>query len=241
MAWRIEKFPVASMDPRIKLGLALALGLCSWRLSPAGLAVALALVGLGWLGVGRSRRSTFPLARTYLTFVFFWTLVQCVFAVIGGVPFEVAAQHSLLFGVRLLSLVFTGLVLAAGTSTRALGMAAAWAVRPILGRRAWKMALGLALVVHFLPMSLQTLRTARTSVRRRLGRKAGWRGVLFTVRTALRQLGEQSWRQALALACRGLDHPEAWEGGFERGPGGAPKGTLLGLASATVIALALVV
>ncbi|MGE4556092.1 MAG: CbiQ family ECF transporter T component [Desulfovibrionaceae bacterium] len=241
MARRTEKSLVAAMDPRIKLGLALALGFCSWRLTPAGLALALALVGLAWLGVGRSRRVAFPLGRTYLLFVLFWTLAQCAFALIGGAPFEDAAVRSLLFGVRLLTLVFTGLVLAAGTSTRALGLAAAWAARPVLGRRAWKLALGLALVVHFLPMSLQTLRTARASVRRRLGRKAGWRGMLLAVRAALRQLGEQSWRQTLALACRGLDQPEAWEGGFERGPGGVPKGAVLGLVAAAVIALALVV
>ncbi|MFW5837182.1 MAG: cobalt transporter [Desulfovibrionaceae bacterium] len=226
------------MDPRIKLGLALLLGLGAWRLSPAGVGVALALVLLAWLGVGRRRRAAFPLGRTYLVFVIFWTAVQFVFALIGGESPGAAAASSVMFGARLLTLVLAGLALAAGASTRALGLAAAWAARPVLGRRAWKLALGLALLVHFLPMSLQAMRTARRSVRRRLGRVPAGRGLLLSVSAALRHLGEMSWSQAMAVACRGLDRPEAWEGGFERGRWGLPRGAGLGLCAAGVLGLA---
>jgi biotin transport system permease protein len=227
------------MDPRIKLGLALFLGLIAWRLSPAGAAVALALVALAWLGVGRRRRAGYPLGKTYLVFVVFWTAVQAGFAVLGGETAPEVLESSLVFGARLLALVLAGLVLAAGTSTRSLGLAAAWAARPVLGRRAWKLALGLALLVHFLPMSLRSVQLARQSVRRRLGRVPPWRGLLLSVRAALRYLGEQSWAQAVAVACRGLDDPEAWRGGFERGWWGLPPGTGLGSAAAAVLIFAL--
>jgi biotin transport system permease protein len=104
-----------------------------------------------------------------------------------------------------------GLVLAATTSTRALGMAIGKLFRPVLGRNAWQVALALALMVHYLPLAWSTLSTIRSSIALRCP-DLGWRRrVLLLPQAGIRTLAQTTWSQTLAVAARGLDGPEAWD------------------------------
>lgn len=124
-----------------------------------------------------------------------------------------AARESALLGVRLTLLIGIGLALALAASPRALGLALVWLLRPVLGARAWQPALGVALMVHFLPMAQGTFT--------QVSRAADLRGPLPLRRRAvllpaavLRILGQRTWTQTVAVAARGLDHPDAWQPDF---------------------------
>jgi biotin transport system permease protein len=124
-----------------------------------------------------------------------------------------AARESALLGTRLALLIGIGLALALAASPRALGLALVWLLRPVLGARAWQPALGVALMVHFLPMAQGTFT--------QISRAANLRGPLPLRRRAvllpaavLRILGQRTWTQTVAVAARGLDRPEAWRPDF---------------------------
>lgn len=124
-----------------------------------------------------------------------------------------AAREAALLGVRLALLIGIGLALALAASPRALGLALVWLLRPVLGARAWQPALGVALMVHFLPMAQGTFT--------QISRAADLRGPLPLRRRAvllpaavLRILGQRTWTQTVAVAARGLDRPEAWRPDF---------------------------
>ena len=124
-----------------------------------------------------------------------------------------AARESALLGVRLALLIGIGLALALAASPRALGLALVWLLRPMLGARAWQPALGVALMIHFLPMAQGTFaqisRAADLSGPLPLRRRA----VLLPA-AVLRILGQRTWTQTVAVAARGLDRPEAWQPDF---------------------------
>lgn len=230
-------------DPRLHLLLAGSYGVLVWHLPPLGLAVVAAgLAGL--FAASPLRRRLRPgMLRGHAWFVLVWVVLRFALACLGpaAAPVSVigtggdageggvfdalrfawpdgpllahAAREAALLGVRLALLIGIGLALALAASPRALGLALVWLLRPVLGARAWQPALGVALMVHFLPMAQGTFA--------HVSRAANLRGPLPLRRRALllpaavlRILGQRTWTQTVAVAARGLDHPEAWRPGF---------------------------
>lgn len=225
-------------DPRLSLLLAGYYGVLVWRLPPLGLAVtAVGLAGL--LATAPLRRGLRPgMLRGHAWFVLLWMALRFVlawleptegtfaapggdggltgmphFAWPDGPPPAHAAREAGMLGLRLALLIGIGLTLALAASPRALGLALVWLLRPVLGRRAWQPALGVALMVHFLPMAQGAFA--------QIARAADLRGPLPLRRRAvllpsamLRILGQRTWTQAVAVAARGLDRSEAWQPDF---------------------------
>jgi biotin transport system permease protein len=206
---------IRALDPRLKLGAALLVGPCLWKVPvPAAVACAAFLLLLvrflaaGQPGGGR-------MVRSLLSFVFFWVAVKLVLDGISGVPAEFMARDAAQLAVRLVALLMLGLGLALSTSARALGLAVAWALRPFLGpERAWRIALALSLMVHFLPACLSTLSGVREVVARRFPEAGFFRRMRMIPQAVIRNLGQKTWNQTLAVACRGLDRAGAWEPDF---------------------------
>ncbi len=235
--------PVSSepSDPRLHLLLAGCYGVLVWHLPPLGLAVVAAgLAGL-FAATPLRRRRRPGMLRGHAWFVLVWVALRFALACLGpaepsasmgggdagpgGVLDALrfawpdapllahAARESALLGVRLALLIGIGLALALAASPRALGLALVWLLRPVLGARAWQPALGVALMIHFLPMAQGTFA--------QISRAADLRGPLPLRRRAvllptavLRILGQRTWTQTVAVAARGLDRPEAWRPDF---------------------------
>ncbi|WP_207259856.1 cobalt transporter [Desulfovibrio sp. Huiquan2017] len=206
---------VRSLDPRLKLAAALLIGPGLWKvdvLAAAGCAVFLLALGR-FLAVGQPGGG--KMVRSLLSFVFFWVAVKAVLDGVTGMPVEYMASDAAQLAVRLVALLMLGLCLALSTSARALGLAVAWALRPFLGReRAWRIALSLSLMVHFLPVCLSTLSGVRGVVARRCPKAGFFRRMRMIPQAVIRNLGQKTWNQTLAVACRGLDRAEAWEPDF---------------------------
>lgn len=230
-------------DPRLHLLLAGCYGVLVWHLPPPGLAVVAAgLIGL-FAASPLRRRLRPGMLRGHAWFVLVWVVLRFALACLGPAAEPVsaigneggagaggvfdglrlawpdgpllahAARESALLGVRLALLIGIGLALALAASPRALGLALVWLLRPVLGARAWQPALGVALMVHFLPMAQGTFT--------QISRAADLRGPLPLRRRAvllpaavLRILGQRTWTQTVAVAARGLDRPEAWQPDF---------------------------
>jgi len=206
---------IRGLDPRVKLAVALVLGPCLWKVHVIAVAVCiLVLLSIVWpLAAGQS--VGFKMIRSLLVFVLFWMGIKMVLDAVSGVPAEFILMDGVQLGARLVALLLLGLGLALSTSARSLGLAVSWALRPVIGReRAWRSALSLALMIHFLPICLETLASVKEVASRRcLG--SGLRVRLGIVPLALvRNLSQKTWNQTLAVACRGLDSSTAWEPDF---------------------------
>ena len=207
--------PVRALDPRLKLAAALLAGPCLWKVSvPVAVACALFLLFLVlFLAAGQPGGG--KMVRSLLSFVVFWVAVKVLLDAVSGVPAEHMALDAGQLAVRLVALLMLGLSLALSTSARALGLAVAWALRPFMGReRAWRIALALSLMVHFLPACLSTLTGVREVAARRFPKAGTFRRMRMVPQAVVRNLGQKTWNQTLAVACRGLDRAGAWEPDF---------------------------
>jgi len=206
---------VRGLDPRLKLGTALFLGPALWLMGlvqagacAVGLACIVAALASGQPLGGR-------MVRGLLVFVVFWVAVKAGLDAVSGMPWSGVTAGALDLSVRLAALLLLGLSLALSASARALGLAVAWAVRPVAGgERAWKLALSLALMVHFLPMCLATVSEVRQAMARRCPGCGFFRRMVVIPQAVIRALGQKTWNQTLAVAGRGLDCAQAWEPDF---------------------------
>jgi biotin transport system permease protein len=147
--------------------------------------------------------------------VVFWVAAKAGLDALSGMPLDVIAAGAGDLAIRLVALLLLGLFLALSSSSRALGLAVAWAVRPVAGReQAWRLALSLALMVHFLPMCLSTVSQVRQTMTRRCPRCGFFLRMVVIPQAVIRAMGQKTWNQTLAVAGRNLDRPEAWEPDF---------------------------
>lgn len=220
---------VVRWDARVKVLLALTFGILTWNAGWPGLALyALALICLAFTLAGFAAANA-RAARAYLIFAALWTAVKLGLDLWAGLEFTRALAGSALLGGRLAVVLLIGLVLAQSTSARSLGLALAWFMRPVLGRRAWKAALALALMIHFLPLAWSASDGVRLGMRTR--GELPWKKRLIVFPAALlSRLAGATWDQTLAVAARGLDRPEAWRPDFKAGALAWPAG----LAAATL-------
>ena len=204
-----------ALDPRLKMGAALVLGPLLWAMHPLAVgswgAVLLPMVWALSLAQPLGSKMIFSL----FGFVVFWCGMKFLLDAMTGLPIGTVVGDSLLLGVRLSALLLLGLSLALSTSARLLGLAVSWALRPFLGReRAWKVALSLALMVHFLPLCLSTMNQVKQTLSVRCPDCGFFRKMVLIPQAVLRALGQKTWNQTLAVACRGLENGDAWQPDF---------------------------
>lgn len=206
---------IRNLDPRLKMGVALALGPSIWALG----SLPIGCLGAVLLGMVVPLSVSQPLGkrmiRSLFVFTFFWVGIKVVLDVFSDMPASQVAMGGADLAIRLVALLLLGLSLALSTSPRSLGLAVSWGLRPIVGgERAWKIALSLALMVHFLPICLSTMGQVQEMVECRIP-GCGLRHKLTIVPLAvIRNLGQKTWNQTLAVAGRGLESSEAWEPDF---------------------------
>jgi len=206
---------VRSLDPRLKMVTALLLGPAIWLL-PAwvvtGFAGAMAFLVVC---LAASQPLGDKMLRGIVIFLLFWIVVKGGMDAISGMPLVAVVREAGILGIRLIGLVAVGLFLALSTSARSLGLAVSWAIRPVVGgERAWKVALSLALVVHFLPLCLSTMTQVQATVSRRCPDFGFFKRMTVIPQAVLRSLGQKTWNQTLAIAGRGLEGSEAWQADF---------------------------
>lgn len=204
-----------ALDPRLKLAAALVLGPCLWKVHVASAAACALVLLLLVPALAASRPLGARMVRSLFFFLFLWVAVKAGVDGATGVPADALLMDAGQLAVRLTGLVLLGLALALSTSPRALGLAVAWGARPLVGReRAWRIALSLALMVHFLPLCLSTVTGVRDVCDTRCPGAGGIMKARIIPQAVIRNLGQKTWSQALAVASRGLEGPEAWEADF---------------------------
>ncbi|QLA19461.1 CbiQ family ECF transporter T component [Desulfolutivibrio sulfoxidireducens] len=210
------------MDPRVKLATALCLGPVVWRLGPAGTAALTLFFAAGTIiAVPRSGYGS-GAVRGNAVFVALWATAKCLFDIWSGMAVTTAVFESAVFGAKLLTLIFLGLVLAATTSPRQMGAALSWALTPALGHRAWKAALALALLVHNLPLAWTAGAAIRRAMRLRCPDLPFARKPALFATALLRTMSLTAYDRTMAVAARNLDRPEAWRPVFAHPWRGAP-------------------
>ena len=214
------------LDTRVKIIVCGVLGILTWQVSPVGLALFGLFTGLlvqqGKLLTASQR----PIIRNYLTFVLFWAMLVFLLEILPEnfvqQPLEIfnqftpatllpAASKASVLAARLTVLILVGLTLAFTASPRQLGLALAWFLHPVMGKKSWKTALSLALMIHFLPLVQTTFTQARQAMLLRQPTRNTMQRFLLVLQAVLRILGQKTWTQTVAVAARGLDHPQAWQ------------------------------
>jgi len=206
---------IRGLDPRLKMAAALALGPALWKIHIFSVSICcLLLIGMVWR-LAAIQPLGAKMIRSLMVFVLFWMGIKVVLDGLTGVPLDHVAFDALQLGVRLVALLMLGLALSLSTSPRSLGLAVSWVLRPLIGQeRAWRMALSLALMIHFLPTCLSTMNGVRDVARQRcpdMGLVGRFRMVPQAI---IRNLGQKTWNQTLAVACRGVDSAESWAPDF---------------------------
>lgn len=198
------------LDPRLKIVLAFAWGLLTWQ--AAGVPLALYLLGaavLAWILMGYGAvqgRNLLHLAVLVLA----WSGVKALWGLWDAASTQQALFSSLVLGQRLAVLVLLGLALTAVCSSRQMGLALDWFLRPLLRGKSWQAALALSLMLHFLPLVLQTLRGVQTALSLRCSDLGVYSRYKHLVLASFRILAQRTWEQTLALSARGLDSSSAW-------------------------------
>jgi len=210
---------ILTADPRVKIILAGMFGLLIWRTGPPCIflhfggvfALCLLLDVFTW----KNRN----LLTSYLAFILFWILVKTLADTLSGLRFsQMIVKETAFLGLRLSILIMLGLALSKSCSPRQLGLALSFYLRPFLGRNAWRAALSLALMIHFLPLAMQTLSHVKTALKIRSPQRNWFQRSLLVPFASIRVLARSAWSQALAISARGLDRESAWNEKFPPQP-----------------------
>lgn len=196
-------------DARIKMGVSIVAGVCVWEAGPVALGLfALFAIGVAWMVAGRGLIGKGHLkGLIYLAGV--WTAIKACLELYSRNPQWL--EQSLLLGGRLAVLVLVGVCLAALTSRVQVGLALSTLLRPVCGTKSWQAALSLALMIHFIPLTLGTLQTVKRTLSLRGQDLSIKQRMHYFVTTVMRTLSRTTWDQTLALAVRGLEEEKAWQ------------------------------
>ena len=203
--------PLARVDGRIVLLLALLFGALVWRAGLAANVLYAALFAAVLASAGATAADALRLARWTAGFALVWGGVKLAVDLAGGGSPREAAGAVALLCVRLAVLLLLGAAVSALLTPRALGLALAGLTRPVLGRRAWSVSLALLLMVHFIPRALAAFEGARAAIRVRRVALPRLRALVLVLEAGARNLARMTWDQTLAVAARRLDAPEAWD------------------------------
>lgn len=199
------------MDARPKILLTLFIGLTLWRLPVAATALLLMAGAFFCACLGGFARGYLVLWKAGLVFVLVWTGLKFALDVQGGAVAATACADAADLGLRLAVIMLFGFSLALSSSPHRLGIGLAWFLRPVTGEKSWRIALSLALMIHFFPL----LVTAADGLMRNLSLRwpdCPWRERLRLIPQALlRIMSQATWNQTVAIAARGLDRPDAWQ------------------------------
>lgn len=199
-----------ALDARPKLAFALLVGMALWQF-PLVILLSLTLLGgVSCRSLGGFTRANKTLWRMAFVFVLIWSGLKCGLDIWGGAGLLAGVEAGAELGIRLGTLLLLGFTLTLSTSPRRLGLGLAWYLRPVLGSRAWKTALALSLMVHFLPLALAAMGGLRQGLTMRWP-DCPWPTRIRLIPLALlRVLSQTTWTQTLAVAARDLDNPAAW-------------------------------
>ena len=218
-------------DPRLALGLTLAASLCVWHAGWPGLCAYALVLLFVWFRAGTHRLAPQGTLGRTVRFCLFWATITWAFTLSEVLPplhwgDTASLSHALnkalppalwatlpgaaLLLCRLVLLMAFALSLTLHLSPHALGQAAVWFVAPLLGKNAWKPALSLALMVHYLPAIHSAAHAVRLAAKVRGLPEQGfayWKNALPHL---FRLLYTRTMQQAVAIASRGLDTNSAW-------------------------------
>jgi biotin transport system permease protein len=201
---------LGAVDGRVVLALSLLLGVLVWRGGVAGAAADAVLCGAIVASAGAGPGGALKVTARHAALALVWGAVKLGTALAAGATARAALEGAGALAVRLVALLLMGSAVTALLTPRALGLAAASLARPVLGRRAWVVALALSLMIHSVPRALASFEDARAALRLRRVRVSRLRAALLVVQAGLRRLAVGTWDQSLAIAARRLDRPEAW-------------------------------
>lgn len=197
-------------DPRVRIVAALVYGVALWHTGWLGVTVCCVAVCFVLFQTSSSGKWAF--IRKALLFSILWAGLKFIFSLFESGEVLISAEHALFFGIRLFTLLGVGLLLALTTSSLEFGRAVSFVLRPFAGRtRAWKCALSLSLMVHFIPMIMASVSDVVKTIRIRCVDVSLFRRMKLAPQILLRGFSQKSWTSAVAIAARRLDNPEAWE------------------------------
>jgi hypothetical protein len=144
--------------------------------------------------------------RGGLVFSLFWFVMVAAYLVwdMGG-DAAAAARLALPMTIRILSLAIAGTAFVRLSSPLESGRAAAWFLRPFIGRRAATAGLALALVAWFLPIALRLVGDISASLKARHVRLGLFRKAFLVSGTALRLMEKKAWELALGISSRKME------------------------------------
>lgn len=198
------------LDGRLKLLLLIAACFASQYLPALWLPLWLVVLAALFFPKKRRGQNFRFMLHGGLFFILFWLVMTTGSDLLAGKTWYASLQAALPLGGRLLALTLVGMAYIEYTSPIETGKAAAWFLRPLVGKWAWRPALAIALTAWFLPRSLRLTSDIREAMRAR-GLSLPWRRrVVLLAGTTLRILEHKAQELAVAIASRRADDYRSW-------------------------------
>ncbi len=194
------------LDARIKLLLLLAASFITQYQAEWFLPIWLVLVCGLFIHPEMRTMEARRMLRGGVVFSLFWFLMVVAYLVwdMDG-NLTGAAWQALPMTLRILTLTIAGTAFVRLTSPLESGKAAAWFLRPFLGKRAATVGLALALVAWFLPIALRLVGDINASLKARHVKLGLFRKIFLVSGTALRLMEKKAWELALGICSRKVD------------------------------------
>lgn len=202
--------PLKRLDGRVKLVLLIAACFVCQYIPVAALPLWLAVLGMLFLNREMRSGNVGLMLRSGAVFIMFWLVMTAGSDMVLGKGVWASVAAAMPLCGRLLALTLVGVAFVGLSSPLETGRAAAWFMRPVLGRRVWKPALGIALTAWFLPLTLRVAADVRGGMRARGLVLPFGKRVFLVVGAGLRILERTAGELAVGLASRRLDDWRSW-------------------------------
>ncbi len=228
-----HKNSFGNLDPRAKLLCTATLGILVWHAPPLVVCIYAACTMGAFYASDVFVWLHAPMLRSCLYFVLLWAGAKLFIDTAGLAAGSLSPQGPLLpvsqrilqalpatglLALRLGILIALGMLLTLTISIRSLGLAFMWFLRPVMGRHAWRAALALALMIHFIPLIQRTVAQVRHALVLRAPQRSLPKRWILLPQATLRIMSQKTWTQTVAVAARGLDMPQAWRPEFTPQP-----------------------
>lgn len=225
-------------DPRGAIILSVLASLALWKTHFLGLFVLFSLLAIFYCLFEQKNPQERKLIKRLVLFACIWPLVKIIVSILpilwqyfdasthtkdaqelslASFYLHIISQmyepflEALAIFIRLILLMGIGFLLTGIFSPRELGLGFVWFFKPFSKKHAWKLALAISIMLQYLRRIPKLFLQLRATTKLRGLPPKGFAYWKIILPRLLSLLGKETIDQAVALASRNLDNPEAWE------------------------------
>lgn len=148
----------------------------------------------------------------YFYFILFWVSTKFIIdTLVLSSSFEIVYTGSVLLFFQLFILILLSLIINQNVSPRIIGQTMGWFVKPILGKKAWKVSLLLMIMLSMMPRIFRLSQKLNQTILIRAPHLSLFKRISLTSIAVLKITFSETESIAIAILSRDLFRSEPWE------------------------------